>query len=397
MAITAPPPIRPAENKAVARRRSQRPPRYVYWRRRLAVLVSVLAVLAGSWCVVVARRPGNESFVAKSADWLRDHHLNAVANWVEETYYNHAAPGTGGTPSHAIPGPSALAPNSAATGSRSQALPPPVVPAANPPLPNEGAWRPLLTASNGEPSIAVAQLRPDAQHTSVLGAVVWMNPHLLRFLEVPGTVEPGGSWNTVGTVGGPQRNAMVAAFNGGFRFKDANGGIYAAGQEGKPLVAGAASFVVHSDGRVDIGQWGRDDQLDPTVVSVRQNLPLIVDGGQPTSELNTSDTSRWGKGIHNRVLVFRSGLGIRADGTLVYAASNGLTVSTLADMLVRAGCVRAMELDINPNWVSYNLFTHPDPTRPDKISAQKLLPDMTRPATRFLGPDSRDFTAVLLP
>jgi hypothetical protein len=255
----------------------------------------------------------------------------------------------------------------------------------------------LVSGPNGEPSIAVAQLRPDAQHTSVLGALVWMDPHLLRFVEVPGTVEPGGNWNSMGTVGGSDRNEIVAAFNGGFRFKDANGGIYTEGHEGKPLVAGAASFVVRTDGTVDVGQWGRDDHLDANIVAVRQNLVLIVDGGQPTPDLNTSDTTRWGKGLHNHVLVWRSGLGIRADGTLVYAASNGLTVSTLADMLVRAGCVRAMELDINPNWVSYNLFTHPDPAHPDQITGQKLLPDMMRPASRYLGPDSRDFTAVLAP
>ncbi len=336
--------------------------------------------------------------MAKSADWLRDHHLNAVANLVEEAYFNHTAPGTGGTPSRAIPGPAdGAVPHSTASGLSRGALPPSVVPAANPPLPNEGAWQPLLTASNGQPSIAVAQLRPDAQHTSVLGALVWMDPHLLRFVEVPGTVEPGGNWNSGGTVGGSDRNVMVAAFNGGFRFRDANGGFYAQGHQGKPLMAGAASFVVRADGTVDVGQWGRDDQLDAGVISVRQNLVLIVDNGAPTPDLNTSDTTRWGRGLHNRVLVWRSGLGVRADGTLVYAASDGLTVATLADMLVRAGCVRAMELDINPNWVTYNLFAHPDPAKPDQITSQKLLPDMARSATRYLGPDSRDFTAVLTP
>jgi hypothetical protein len=242
----------------------------------------------------------------------------------------------------------------------------------------------------------LAELRPDAQHTSVLGALVWMNPKNLRFLEVPGTVEPGGTWDTVGTVGGADRNAMVAAFNGGFRFKDSNGGIYAQARDGKPLVDGAASFVVRKDGTVDVGQWARDDHLDTSVESVRQNLLLIVDSGKPVPNLSTSDTSRWGRGLHNRVLVWRSGLGIRPDGTLVYAASNGLTVATLADMLVRAGCVRAMELDINPNWVTYNLFTHPDGTHPDQVLGQKLMPDMARSATRYLGSDSRDFTAVLV-
>jgi hypothetical protein len=80
----------------------------------------------------------------------------------------------------------------------------------------------------------------------------------------------------------------------------------------------------------------------------------------------------------------------------VYAASDGLTASSLADMLVRAGVVRAMELDINPNWVTFNLFSHPDPADPTATTGAKLLPDMRRTADRYLGPDSRDFTAILL-
>jgi len=353
-------------------------------------VLAVLLVSAGAWCIVVARRPGNESFAAKSADWFRDHHLAGVANWVETIYYTHEAPGVGGAPSRAIPTP--VPPPSAA----GVALPPDVVSPVSPPLPNEGVWASQVTAPDGRVAIAVAQLRPDATHTSVLGALVWMNPAVLRFVEVPGTVEPGGSWNTVGTVGGPDRNALVAAFNGGFRFKDAQGGFFAEGHAAPALVDGAASLVVRTDGTVDVGQWGRDDALGPNVAAVSQNLVLIVDNGAPTPDLNTSDTRKWGRSLRNRVLVWRSGVGVRPDGTLVYAASNGLTVATLADMLVRAGCVRAMELDINPEWVTYNLFTHPDPAHPETITGQKLLPDMTRPAERYLGADSRDFTAVLL-
>jgi hypothetical protein len=52
-----------------------------------------------------------------------------------------------------------------------------------------------------------------------------------------------------------------------------------------------------------------------------------------------------------------------------------------------------MELDINPEWVTFNLFTHS--TADGMLSGAKLLPDMNRPAERFLGADSRDFVAVL--
>lgn len=51
--------------------------------------------------------------------------------------------------------------------------------------------------------------------------------------------------------------------------------------------------------------------------------------------------------LGNAACVWRSGLGITADGALVYVGGPGLNVTTLADILARAGAVRAMELDIN--------------------------------------------------
>lgn len=357
------------------------------------VALVVVSLLASVWCVVVAGRPGNDPFAAKAADWLRDHHLEAVANWVEHQWYVHEQPPTGGSPSRVIP---AARPGSAdaSVPGVSSTLPPAIAPLASPPLANEGVWSPIGPYVDGRPAMAEAQLRPDNVHTSVLGALVWIDPKLVRLVEVPGTVEPGGSWPIVGTLPPDQRGTWIAAFNGGFRFKDAAGGLFAEGREAIPLADGAASLVIRTDGSVDVGMWGRDDHMSANVASVRQNLVLILDGGQPVPGIDQNDHHRWGRTLGNRVFVWRSGVGIRPDGTLVYAASNGLTVETLAAMLQAAGCVRAMELDINPEWVTFNLFTHPH-AGSTTVSATKLLPDMRRPAERFLGPDSRDFVAVL--
>src|SRR5579862_2673827 len=68
-------------------------------------------------------------------------------------------------------------------------------------------------------------------------------------------------------------------------------------------------------------------------------------------------------------------------------------------VLQRAGAVRAMTLDINPEWVTFNFFSHLDPTNPSNVTASSLYPDMGRPATRYLGPtqESRDFFEVSAP
>jgi hypothetical protein len=69
----------------------------------------------------------------------------------------------------------------------------------------------------------------------------------------------------------------------------------------------------------------------------------------------------------------------------------GKTVTSLAEILKRAGAVRAMELDINTYWPS--LITY---RRPGAIGAANLLPTMVRSPQRFLTPDDRDFFAVYL-
>ena len=57
-----------------------------------------------------------------------------------------------------------------------------------------------------------------------------------------------------------------------------------------------------------------------------------------------------------------------------------------------------MALDINPEWVTFNFYSHPNPADPSLIHAAKLYPQMQRPADRYLGPtpESRDFFTVSL-
>ena len=60
---------------------------------------------------------------------------------------------------------------------------------------------------------------------------------------------------------------------------------------------------------------------------------------------------------------------------------------------------RAMTLDINPEWVTFNFFGHPDSGHPGRLAPTRLYPQMQRPADRYLGPtrESRDFLTVSLP
>jgi hypothetical protein len=203
-------------------------------------------------------------------------------------------------------------------------------------------------------------LRPDAIHTSYVVGVAWMDTRLLRTTLYSGSYIPGGGpYSHTAPVSATASCSLEAAFNAGFLMSQANGGYYTDGKMIVPLRTGAASVVVYRNGSVKVGQWGRDATMTSDVVSVRQNLDLIVDGGQPVPGLDAADTTKWGATLGDQVYVWRSGVGQTADGALVYVGGPGLNITDLAELLARAGAVRGMELDINTDWVNFSAYAPP--------------------------------------
>jgi Phosphodiester glycosidase len=379
----------------------RRAPRYVLRRIGLAVgaLVLLVAVLLAVSLVGAWRTPGNEDFKAKWADWLRSHDAAFLVNPIEQWYYTSQAPAKGGQPKGLNRVPATTPLLHVPTAGHHLAPPAPIRLVVAPALAGEGRWQPTGPLVNGAPGMYVAQFRADTSYTSQITTAVWMDPTRLRLDLVPGAHEPGGSWPQAPYLAGSQLSRAVAAFNGGFRMQDAHGGFYADGRDAVPLHTGAASIVLYKGGGVNVGAWGRDVTMTPNVLDVLQNLVLLVDHGQLAPSATYSDTRLWGHTLGSNTVVARSGLGVTASGALLYVAGPALTVRTLAEALQRAGAVRAMTLDINPEWVTFNLYRHPNPTDPALVDASKLYPEMQRSSTRYLGPtvESRDFFSVLAP
>ncbi|HVC24222.1 MAG TPA: phosphodiester glycosidase family protein [Acidimicrobiales bacterium] len=335
---------------------------------------------------------------ARGAEWVREHGGASVVTWVENLWYSHHPPRVGGRlPAGAIPKPTHLAtapPTRVASGLVPLPTPAPVVPFASPAIAGEGQWRPAGRTVGGVPAIYETYLRPDAVHTSYVVGVAWMDTRLLRATLYSGSFIPGGGpWRYTAPVTQSAARTLVAAFNAGFRIQDANGGYFTQGKMFLPLRAGGASFVIYRNGSAAIGAWGSEVRMTPAVAAVRQNLSLLVDNGRPVPGLNANDTTKWGFTLGNQVFVWRSGIGITANGALVYVGGPGLNITDLADLLVRAGAVRAMELDINTDWVNFATYR---PTSPAGLATPAngtdLLPGMVgTPQRYFYSWWSRDF------
>ena len=129
-----------------------------------------------------------------------------------------------------------------------------------------------------------------------------------------------------------------------------------------------------------------------SVVSVRQNLRLLVDRGALAAGAASCPLSCWGATVGGRVTTARSGLGIGASGgNLVWPPGERLTPASLGRALIGASAVRAVQLDINPFAVAGYLYRH----HPAGPTATPVVPGQNGIAEQLRIPDSRDFFTVV--
>ncbi len=335
-------------------------------------------------------QPSSLPLWPRSVEWLRAHHGNWLVDEVEHYYYSWQAPDPGGPQLKTLPIVGVDRPPAGATSARRRAsyAPPPIPPLFASPLPGEGVWRGTGPTVLGRPPVLVTTFRSEVAYPRIVAYVAWFDHTRTSLAWYPGRYEPPSA-----PVRGPmsipagERWRLYATFNGGFIYADGNNGSSIGGRMYEPLKAGLATMIAYRDGRVDVRTWHGGPVAGPQIAFARQSLPLIIDHGRLNPALN--DSSQWGFTLGNAVRVWRTGAGIDRHGNLIYAAADFQTVSTLAMILKRAGAVRAMQLDINPEWPTLITYAHHGGLDPVRV-----VPNYQQPPTRYLVPDDRDFFAV---
>jgi hypothetical protein len=370
-------------------RRAESRRRVVRRRRRLwalGVLALLLSPVVYSYVTTIVR-PSSVPLGIRSVEWLRAHGGAPAVDEAERLYYSWKAPRRGGPALRTLPKVGSATPLQ--TEQRGVRLPSRVAPAIQPRLAGEGVWRRTGPLVAGAPPLLVTTFRTDPTYPQIVGYVVWIDHTRTQLALYPGRYEPPAAAPR-GPMQVPygERWRLLATFNSGFTYKDGHGGFAVSGHVFEPLRPGDATLVGYRNGRVDVVAWQGGPNPPRNVVVARQNLPLIVDHGRPSPALG--DGPAWGATLGNAIRVWRSGVGVDRQGNLLYAAANYQTVASLADILIRAGAVRAMQLDINAEWPSFNAYG-----LGGGRNARQIVPNTQQTASRYLVPDDRDFFAVL--
>jgi Phosphodiester glycosidase len=361
------------------------------WRRlrRIVLLATAICLVPAAISYVGnLSEPHNVRFGVASVEWMRQNGGNAVVSQIEDWYYTLTAPSKGGPPLRSLPRVGIAATKSDPKPVAQPYRPPNVKPPIHPALAGEGVWRPAGAHAGPRPPVLLTTFRSDPEYPQFVAGVAWIDSKRTRLAYVPGLAEPPEiEHRGPAEVPPSRRRRLVATFNGGFPLETSNAGLVVRGRTIAPMVDGIATLVEYRDGRIDIVRWAHGAEPSHHVWLAKQNLPPIVYEGRLNP--NLSDGPEWGATVNNAVRVWRSGIGVDRHGNLIYAVANYQTVGSLAEILRRAGAVRALELDINEDWVSFIVYRHPGAGEP-----AQLLPEIYRPPDRYLTPDERDFFAV---
>ncbi len=134
---------------------------------------------------------------------------------------------------------------------------------------------------------------------------------------------------------GDDTKRVLLALGAGIALDKRPAGIATAGRVAVPLHGGAESgvLVIGADGRLTMARSSDAPAIDPQRGEMVE-LPIVLWGGQPTATSKLDEPAR-----------MRSALGLTPAGRVLVARGTVTKGSTLAEVLARAGCTRALLLD----------------------------------------------------
>jgi hypothetical protein len=253
------------------------------------------------------------------------------------------------------------------------------------------AWRPMDPWQFGAPSVMTTTFVPFVGAPSDVAYAAWVRTSSTILALYPGYKGPGPTNLPRGAEMVPLsgRSRLLATFNSGFYEADSAAGFYANHTLYFPMVAGLATVVRYTNGKVDVVRWTGGARPGPTILMARQNLALLVSNERATTR--TQNNALWGLTLHGLAAVWRTALGVDSRGNLVYAAAPDQTAAGMAAVMVKLHVVRAMQLDINPEWpifVSYGAAGAQTPSL--------FVPNPNQVPGRFLYSSTKDFFAVFV-
>jgi hypothetical protein len=267
----------------------------------------------------------------------------------------------------------------------------------------DGHWTPYY-AGSGEPvdllpppTFAVTRIHPHEVSRFVEVTIVAIDLAKASLEFMPGTEDLGGVRVpfAAGLVPVPQRDRLLAVFNGGFQPRHGRWGMKLGETTVVPARDQGCTLALYADGSVRLRSWTA--LASPAGVELRafrQTPPCLLEEGAVHPDLLAGRDKAWKGQTPGIVTRRRSAIGLDQSGTLLfYALGVEAPPRLLAEALRVVGAQNAAELDINWNWTRFLLYDRDADGKPRV--ATSLAPGEYAKSTYVERASERDFFYVL--
>ena len=255
--------------------------------------------------------------------------------------------------------------------------------------PGDGEWQRLAVPERGEvlagePAVmfkTVIHPHPISRWITLTVAAIDLRYVSVQY--VPGTadvkdakIDPRQLPVVPGLVPEPDRDALLAVFNGGFKPQHGGWGMLVRSVQVVPPREDGCTVAVTTDGMVRIGSWSNVAGTLEDVRSYRQAPPCLLEQSALHPSLQAYNERPWGGRDPRRKTRRRSAIGIDASGrVLFYGMGEEAGPRDIANGMKAVGATSAAQLDINWSWTRFLLFGRPQPDAELEVTST-LIPQM---------------------
>jgi hypothetical protein len=232
--------------------------------------------------------------------------------------------------------------------------------------PGDGHWLPMpdVRFPDRPPVMFKTLLHPDRNRSWAEVFVVAIDLrrvdiHLVAGSKEPeATVEEAREIERPGVIPEAHRDAVLAAFNGGFKTEHGEYGMKVGTLTFVPPKNGICTIGAHADGRIRLSTWEHLADAAEEMVWWRQTPSCMVEDGKLHHKLADEKLAKkWGATLDGETVIRRSAVGLSADGnTLFVSISNHTTARVLAEGVRHAGAVTVAQLDVNFSYPKFVTF-----------------------------------------
>jgi hypothetical protein len=268
--------------------------------------------------------------------------------------------------------------------------------------PGDGLWVPVPDERHpdGPRLMYKTLLHPDELRAWAELFVVAIDRPAVRLRLVAGAIDPeattveGKAVHRDGLVPRADQQALVAAFNGGFKTEHGHFGMRVGGTTLIPPRDDACAIAAMDDDSLRIATWKALAPDEARMAWWRETPPCLVERGVLHANLLTDSTRKWGAAVGGETIIRRSAIGLSENGDVLYVGvSEATSARTLALGMRHAGAWDVAQLDVNWSYPKFVVFRT---TASNSVETVGLFPGFVFEGDDYLRrPAPKDFFYVV--